>query len=305
MNVLVIGLGSIAHKHVQALRKIDPEVHIEALRSSESVDSTDRIKNIFSLKEATKPDLIIVSNPSIFHFESLVQILPFNVPILLEKPAFTSIEQCNEIESHLKQFSSFIQVGFNLRYLKCLQFAKDFIVTDELQEVNVYAGSYLPDWRPQTNYKDSYSAKSKLGGGVHLDLIHELDYTTWICGFPDQTFKSLRSKSHLGIESIDFAHYLLEYPSFATSITLNYYRKDSKREIEFVTNEQTIRVDILNNRVTELNSNTIIFESNQTILDTYTDQMNDLINKIKSGYKGYTDLRHSMNTLKIAINGES
>jgi predicted dehydrogenase len=305
MNILIIGLGSIANKHIQALRKIDSEVYIEALRSSEMAEKTDAIKNIFSLKEATKPDLIIVSNPSIFHFDSLIQILPFNVPILLEKPAFTSIKEYNDIEKHLKKFRSFIQVGFNLRHLKCLQFAKDFIVQDKLQEVNVYAGSYLPDWRPQTNYKDSYSAKSKLGGGVHLDLIHELDYTTWICGFPDQAFKSLRSKSHLGIESIDFAHYLLEYPSFATSITLNYYRKDSKREIEFITNENTIKVDILKNSVTELNSNSIIFESDQTILDTYTDQMNDLVDKIKSGYKGYLDLKHSMYTLKIAINGES
>ena len=34
MRVLVIGLGSIARKHIAALRNIDPEAEILALRSS-------------------------------------------------------------------------------------------------------------------------------------------------------------------------------------------------------------------------------------------------------------------------------
>ena len=41
--------------------------------------------------------------------------------------------------------------------------------------------SYLPQWRKK-NYKKSYSSNAKLGGGVSLDLSHEIDYIQWIFG---------------------------------------------------------------------------------------------------------------------------
>ena len=38
------------------------------------------------------------------------------------------------------------------------------------------------NWRPKQDYHTSYSAYKNKGGGVLLDLSHELDYATWIFG---------------------------------------------------------------------------------------------------------------------------
>ena len=45
---------------------------------------------------------------------------------------------------------------------------------------NIYSircdvGQYLPNWRADKNYSKSVSAKKDLGGGVLLELSHELE----------------------------------------------------------------------------------------------------------------------------------
>ena len=64
-----------------------------------------------------------------------------------------------------------------------------------INEINVYCGSYLPDWRPETNYKNIYSSYKNKGGGVHLDLFHEVDFIYWIFGNPDTIYNFLSNKS--------------------------------------------------------------------------------------------------------------
>ncbi|MDZ4225054.1 MAG: Gfo/Idh/MocA family oxidoreductase, partial [bacterium] len=64
--------------------------------------------------------------------------------------------------------------------------------------------SYLPDWRPGRDYRESYSAK-KEEGGVLLDLIHEIDYATWIFGWPATLTARLENFGVLGIEAEEWA----------------------------------------------------------------------------------------------------
>ena len=128
-------------------------------------------------------------------------------------------------------------VACNLRFLDCISFIKDNLpqlLNKKLNEVNVYCGSYLPDWRPNADFRAAYSAKAELGGGVHLDLIHELDYVYWLLGIPKQVNRTFKSQSSLSIGSIDYANYILDYNGFCANVVLNYYRRDSKRTLELV-----------------------------------------------------------------------
>ena len=43
-------------------------------------------------------------------------------------------------------------------------------------------GQYLPEWRKNTDYRKGVSARQDLGGGVLLELSHEIDYIQWIFG---------------------------------------------------------------------------------------------------------------------------
>ena len=47
MKVLIVGLGSIAKKHITALKSIDPTIEIYALRSSKYAETFDNISNLY------------------------------------------------------------------------------------------------------------------------------------------------------------------------------------------------------------------------------------------------------------------
>ena len=67
------------------------------------------------------------------------------------------------------------------------------------------ASSWLPDWRPQIEYKDSVSAKNDLGGGVLLELSHEIDLALWLFGKFEITYSFIRNSRILDIDVDDQA----------------------------------------------------------------------------------------------------
>src|SRR5688572_5139492 len=164
MKVLIIGLGSIAKKHMAALKQVRPGVAFWALRSSSSPEELPGVKNIEAVEECPDPDFVIVSNPTANHFEAIQKVLHLQKPIFLEKPPFHDLEKGHEALGLLDKRGVMTYTAFNLRFLDCLNYLKENVNVRKVQEVNVYCGSYLPEWR-NTDYKKSYSAHSEMGGG--------------------------------------------------------------------------------------------------------------------------------------------
>lgn len=303
MNVVIIGLGSIAVKHISAIKKIKPNARLYALRSSKKADEINGVNSIFSLDELQKikPDFVIISNPTFAHHKTILSLIPFNIPIFIEKPLFSELDN-GEVVKEIQKNNLITYVACNLRFLDCLRFAKDYITNKRINEVNIYCGSFLPNWRPGRDYKSTYSANRELGGGLHIDLIHEIDYTYWLFGKPTKVSKVFSNKSSLDITAFDYANYTLDYPSFNASIVLNYYRRDPKRTLEIVLEEGTILVDILKNKVYK--NADIIFESEKTITHTYEDQLRFFIDHVVAKKKEFNTVDEAYEILKICLQND-
>lgn len=303
MKVLIIGLGSIAQKHIQAIKSIRPDSDIYALRSSVNAGVIADVTNIYTTDELTNKnfDFIIISNPTALHYQTITGLLEYNIPLFIEKPLFDNL-MADELIEGIKQKGILTYVACNLRFLECLLFAKRFLEGKRINEVNIYCGSYLPNWRPGVNFRESYSANKDLGGGAHIDLIHEIDYAYWLFGHPDQVKKTFRSVSSLAINATDYANYLLAYDQFSVNIVLNYYRKDSKRELEIVFEDGTCLVNLLNNTVTW--NEEIVFESAQKIINTYTSQMKYFIDGIANKNLSLNTAAEAYQVLKICLQEE-
>jgi predicted dehydrogenase len=88
-------------------------------------------------------------------------------------------------------------------------------------------GEYLPDWHPWEDYRQSYSARADLGGGVILTLIHPVDYMLWLFGNVERVHASVaRVPSLQTAADDDWADITLEFASGAIGqVHLDYLQK--------------------------------------------------------------------------------
>jgi predicted dehydrogenase len=303
MKVLIVGLGSIGRRHVAALHAMDKSCTIVALRSQAAADHLDGVINAYSWDalENISFDFAIVSNPTSEHKATIATLMNLGCPLFIEKPLHASLD-LDELLAEIAAKGLLTYVACNLRFLDCLQYLKQQgpqLAQKRLQEVNIYCGSYLPEWRKGQDFRKSYSANAEMGGGVHIDLIHELDYAYWLWGMPERVSAVFRNRSALQISAFDYANYILEYPEFAASVVLNYYRRDAKRTLELVFEDETWLVDLRANRI-DCNGRAV-FASAQTVADTYLLQMQYFVSLVKKPQPSFNTVQDAYNVLKICL----
>ena len=116
----------------------------------------------------------------------------------------------------------------------------------KILSVQIYCGQYLPIWRPQRDYRQSYSAFRAEGGGVLRDLSHELDYMQWLFGPWKNVYAVGGKYSSLEIDSEDCCTILCQTSNVPViSVQLNYLDRRVQREIIVNTDIDTFKVDLI------------------------------------------------------------
>ena len=303
MKVLIIGLGSIALKHIKALQELYPSVVIYALRrKGEPSKEIKGVIEVFDISEIKVDTLsfILISNPTAVHYETIKEVMVYKKPLFIEKPLFETLSnEANDLVMEIERQGIPTYVACNLRFLESIAKIRELLVGKRVNEVNVYCGSYLPDWRPNIDFRKVYSANKEMGGGVHIDLIHELDYVYWLFGAPIHTQSFFSNKSSLDITAYYYANYLWEYDDFSVSVVLNYYRRDSKRTLEILTDEGTYLVDLLKNNISY--NDELVFQSSQLSLETYTAQMQFFVEEILNKQTKFNTFVEGYKVLKLCL----
>jgi predicted dehydrogenase len=110
--------------------------------------------------------------------------------------------------------------------------------------VRVEAGQYLPEWHPWEDYRNGYSARHDLGGGIILDGIHEIDYIRWLLGEVVAVACFAGKLSHLEIDTEDTAAILLRFENGTIGeVHLDYVQRAYSRSCHIIGDEGTIRWD--------------------------------------------------------------
>jgi predicted dehydrogenase len=314
-RVLIVGTGSMGRRHLHLARRFLPDSEIKILaRSTGNEISAFADGEYTSIDKALEfsPDLAVIASPATTHLDSAIPLAKLGAHLLIEKPIAASPNRVNELIEAVRKNSKIMLVGYNLRFSPSLiQFRKliQSGLIGKIYFIRAEVGQYLPSWRPDADYRDSVSAKKELGGGVLLELSHELDYLRWIFGDIVSVYASLSQQSSLEIDVEDTAEMILNFesrdngPSIVCSLHLDFVRQDSMRICTVTGEKGTLRWNALEGRIDHFESDTLEWKT--VIQDklerdaTYVTQWQHLLECIATGHAPSVGGEDGLATIKV------
>lgn len=237
---LIIGCGSIGTRHASILKSLGCQVSCLSRRDDLP------FRTYKSLKEAlasTNPDLVVVANTTAEHYDTCkaLEQLGYSGLALIEKPLGLGMPQ----EAFTPSYD--VRIAYNLRFHPLILRLRERLIGRKIFSAQLTVGQYLPSWRPDCDYKQSYSSSAELGGGVLRDLSHELDLALWLFGPLQTTTARIGCWGNLEISSEDTVDILAvcdRCPS--VNIHLDYQNLFPQRHIIIQAEDLSLDADIVN-----------------------------------------------------------
>ncbi|MDR7857535.1 Gfo/Idh/MocA family oxidoreductase [Tissierella sp.] len=304
MKVCFFGLGSIGKRHLKNFIEISNEIGIDveiyAFRTSNSFIDDYLKSNIISIitdeeKIPNDFDITFITNPTSLHYQTIKLMEEKTKHMFIEKPIFDEKEY--EVDNLKLKSNGVYYVARPLVHSNVITELKKIIENEKIYSVRSICSSYLPNWRPNIDYRNVYSAKKDLGGGVSIDLIHEWDYLTYLFGFPIEVFNFQGRFSHLEIDSEDLSIYIAKYKDKLIELHLDYFGRETRRSIEILTKNGDIIGDFTNKKINFSDGRQTIEFGNE---DMYVNEMRYFINKVLYEENGENNINRAYHVLRLA-----
>jgi predicted dehydrogenase len=200
-----------------------------------------------------------------------------------------------------------VQVGYNLRFHPPIQKLKQLVEEAAVGKIlwaQVEAGSYLPDWRPWQDYRNSYTARRELGGGILLDGSHEIDYVTWLFGAPQEVTCMASRVSQLDVNVEDCATILLRFPDGTRAdVHVDFIQRTYSRSCTLVGPEGKVHWDFTSNSVRIICAGGQVDELkfNCEANGMYLAELEHFLESIENGTRPRFSLEDAILTLRVAL----
>ena len=292
-RILIIGIGSIGKRHLRFARELVPNADIRVLRHQATNKVPEYSNGCFSSLEesiAFAPQIAVIASPAPFHIPTAQALAEVGVHLLIEKPLSASLNGVMQLLETCQKQDTILLTGYNLRFLPSLQRFRDMLdesVIGKVLSVRCEVGQYLPSWRPENDYRQGVSARREMGGGVLLELSHELDYLRWIFGEVDWVKAALSRQSSLEVDVEDTAHLTLGFTPTVNghqligSVNLDFIRHDTTRQCIAIGEKGSLRWNCLTGGVELYEAGTKewreLFSHPHQCDDSYLDEWQNLI----------------------------
>jgi predicted dehydrogenase len=251
VKILIAGFGSIGRRHFHNLLALG-ERDILFYRSGRSTLPDDELEGYpveTDLQAALshRPQAVIVANPTALHLDVAIPAAEAGCSLLLEKPISHTLDRLPELQAALRSSGAQVFVGYQFRFHPGLRQVKRLVeegAVGRLVSVRAHWGEYLPGWHPWEDYRQGYSARQDLGGGVVLTLCHPLDYLRWLFGEVASLWAFTGQLSDLGLSVEDTAEIGLRFFGGALgSLHLDYCQRPPSHRLEMIGTRGVIRWD--------------------------------------------------------------
>lgn len=207
LSIAVAGAGLIGSRHIDLIAGstecrlaslVDPAPHARARAAELDVPWYPSIP---ALLERDRPDGIIVATPSQMHLEHALECVRASLPLLVEKPIATTIEDGLRIASAAAEQGVPLLVGHHRRHSPILREARRVIESGALGRLVAVTGAAM--FRKPDSYFDEAPWRRDPGGGpLLINMIHEIDNLRFLCG-EIESVQALVSRAVRGFEVED------------------------------------------------------------------------------------------------------
>ncbi|WP_066055901.1 Gfo/Idh/MocA family protein [Robertmurraya korlensis] len=309
-KIAIVGLGSIGTRHlkniVSVLNERKTTYVIDVIRSSNTPIERhlyQLVNRVFYKYEDVPSDydVIFVTNPTHLHFNTIKQYALKTKHMFIEKPVFDhSNHPIHELPLNKE---AVYYVACPLRYTNVISYLKESISATRVYCARVICSSYLPDWRPNVDYKITYSARKSQGGGVPIDLIHEWDYLCYLFGKPEEVFNIKGKFSELHIDSEDLSIYIARYKDMLAEVHLDYFGREPIREVQLFTANETVVGDLIKSEIRFLKSGRVL-SLKESRDDFQRKEITYFFDTLEGKRKNHNDILSALQILNISKEGK-
>ena len=313
-NILVIGTGSIANRHIKNILRIDKSSTIDVLSGNYDRScifckqfkrykiKPTRYNNVIN-KDYTH---VVIASNTLLHNKYIRNFANKKNYIYCEKPL-----PFDKYFNFLRSFSTKrknrekIKIGFQFRFNPAINFLKKELkksVNKNVYLVLFYCGQNLKNWRKNSNYKKLYAAGRKTLASVHWELCHEIDILQYIFDKPKKLFSKLTSTNKLNLKISDVAitTFKLKNASASCVISVEMLSPVLYRKLIVGTTNNYYELDLVKNIVIKKNKKTFkyIFKKDRNLM--FADYMKCFLsNKKKSKKFDFATLKDGINVTQI------
>lgn len=252
MRFLVVGTGSIGTRHARNLLALGHEVSGWDARLERLDEARRAAPGLIAAAGLgpgldARPEAALVCTPPATHVAVARQAVEAGCHVFIEKPVAHLSDEVPALLDTAKRAGRIVTVGFNLRFLPSLRRVKALLDAGRIgraHSASASFGFYLPAWRAGRDYRDTYAVSAAQGGGVLLDVIHELDYLGWLFGEAREICCAASHVSALAGDTEDLAEGTVRFASgVLAQVHVDYLRRAYRRDLEIIGSSGVITWD--------------------------------------------------------------
>jgi len=256
-TVLVVGSGSIARRHIRNLLALGvARVDVVTGRNLTGDDlfSDSRVRVLPEIPD-DHAEVAVVATATDNHLAATRELVAAGTHVLIEKPLAAWVTpDLQHLIDEAESRGAVVRVAYNMRLLPVIERVRALLTDGAIGRplfARIEAGQWLPDWRPDRDYRDSYSVSAERGGGVALDLSHEIDYMRFLFGRPESWAVRRAKTGTLTPDCEDVFEGVYHFPAgFTCSVHLDYLERTPRRRLRVVGSTGEIECDIVGHRLT-------------------------------------------------------
>lgn len=240
----VIGAGSIGTRHFNNLKMLGVDVVHVPWRSMK------RDTFLSALHAARGNAGVVIATATKIRLPLITEIAATGASLYIEKPIAFHAADIQSIFTLPDEIQRRSMSGFMMRYHPLIQHLATRPISN-LFRAQIEIGHDVTQWRENWTFADSYAADPD-GGGVLLDLCHEIDLAHLMCGALD--LRTVDSTHHPAFQGVDIhSHLTLTSPTGTTAtVSMDYLAPKLIRRGRLVGLDAQIDYDLTQNQMTTI-----------------------------------------------------